>query len=332
MQRFSWKESSSMEEIIIIGAGPCGLSAAVALKKRGINPLVLDKGSLVHSIFRYPTYMIFHSTSELLEIGQVPFTTPNEKPTRLEALHYYRMVAKRYNIRVQTYEEVGKIDKVDHHFVVSSTDRFGSSNQYETKRVVIATGYFDNPNRLGVAGEELPKVSSFYTEAHPYAGMEVAIVGGNNSAVDAAMDLERAGAKVTVICRSEELSSRVKAWTRPIFESLCEKGRIKVYYSSEIQEITDRMLTIKKPEGFTQIPNDFVFSLIGYRPDRQLLQALGVELNKETGAPIFDPATMETNVPGVFVAGVIVSSLHANEIFIENGRFHGEVLAESLAT
>ncbi|MCR8962716.1 YpdA family putative bacillithiol disulfide reductase [Brevibacillus halotolerans] len=321
-----------MEEIIIIGAGPCGLSAAVALKKRGIDPLVLDKGSLVHSIYRYPTYMIFHSTPELLEIGQVPFTTPNEKPTRLEALHYYRMVAKRYDIRVQTFEVVGRIEQVDKHFVVSSTDRFGTAKQYETKRVVIATGYFDNPNRLGIPGEELPKVSSFYTEAHPYAGMQVAIVGGNNSAVDAAMDLERAGAHVTVICRGEKLSSRVKAWTRPIFEGLCEKGRIKVYYSSEIQEITDRMVIIKNPEGITEIPNDFVFSLIGYRPDRQLLQSLGVELDQETGAPIFNPTTMETNVPGVFVAGVIVSSAHANEIFIENGRFHGEVLAKSLTT
>ncbi|GIN99653.1 YpdA family putative bacillithiol disulfide reductase [Brevibacillus laterosporus] len=321
-----------MEEIVIIGAGPCGLSAAVALKKRGIDPLVLDKGSLVHSIYRYPTYMIFHSTPELLEIGQVPFTTPNEKPTRLEALHYYRMVAKRYDIRVQTFEEVGRIEKVDKHFAVSSTDRFGSAKQYETKRVVIATGYFDNPNRLGIPGEELPKVSSFYTEAHPYAGLQVAIVGGNNSAVDAAMDLERAGAHVTVICRGEKLSSRVKAWTRPVFESLCEKGRIKVYYSSEIQEITDRMVIIKNPEGITEIPNGFVFSLIGYRPDRQLLQSLGVELDQETGAPIFNPITMETNVPGVFVAGVIVSSAHANEIFIENGRFHGEVLAKSLTT
>ncbi|RAP31000.1 Thioredoxin reductase [Brevibacillus laterosporus] len=319
-----------MEEIIIIGAGPCGLSAAVALKKRGINPLVLDKGSLVHSIYRYPTYMIFHSTPELLEIGQVPFTTPNEKPTRLEALHYYRMVAKRHDIRIHTYEEVGKVEKVDQHFVVSSTDRFGSAKRYETKRVVIATGYFDNPNRLGVPGEDLPKVCSFYTEAHPYAGMEVAIVGGNNSAVDAAMDLERAGAQVTVICRSEQISSRVKAWTRPLFESLCDKGRIKVYYSSKIKEITDRMLTVEKPEGITQISNDFVFSLIGYRPDRHMLQALGVEFHQETGAPVFDPSTMETNVPGVFVAGVIVSALHANEIFIENGRFHGEVLAESL--
>lgn len=319
-----------MEEIIIIGAGPCGLSVAVALKKRGINPLVLDKGSLVHSIYRYPTYMIFHSTPELLEIGQVPFTTPNEKPTRLEALHYYRMVAKRHDIRVQTYEEVGKVEKVDQHFVVSSTDRFGSTKRYETKRVVIATGYFDNPNRLGVPGEDLPKVCSFYTEAHPYAGMEVAIIGGNNSAVDAAMDLERAGAHVTVICRSEQISSRVKAWTRPLFESLCDKGRIKVYYSSEIKEITDRMLTVEKPEGITQISNDFVFSLIGYRPDRHMLQALGVKFHQETGAPLFDPSTMETNVLGVFVAGVIVSALHANEIFIENGRFHGEVLAESL--
>ncbi|MFM1651826.1 YpdA family putative bacillithiol disulfide reductase [Brevibacillus sp. B_LB10_24] len=321
-----------MEQAIIIGAGPCGLSAAVELRKVGIEPLVIEKGALVNSVFNYPTYMIFHSTPELLEIGGFPFTTPHEKPTRLEALNYYRMVAERYQLRIHQYETVTSIERGDQMFRVLTKDRFGAKRAYGSANVIIATGYFDHPNRLGIPGEDLPKVFSFYKEAHPYAGMKVAIVGGNNSAVDAALDLERAGADVTVICRGERLSDRVKAWTRPLFESMEQKGRITVYYSSRVTEIHDHFIAVETPEDTLALENDFVFTLIGYRPDRTLLRSLGVGEDPGTGAPLYDEETMETNVPGVYIAGVVAAdNKQANAIFIENGRFHGRLIAEHIA-
>lgn len=321
-----------MEQVVIVGAGPCGLSAAIELKRAGVDALIIEKGSIVHSIYNYPTYMIFHSTPELLEIGGVPFMTPNEKPTRLEALQYYRTVAERSGLRIRCYETVVSIQRAGSAFRLTTETRFGERRAYDAGDVVIATGYFDQPNRLGVPGEELPKVFSYYKEAHPYAGMKVAIVGGNNSAVDAALDLERAGAEVTVIYRRAELSSRVKAWTRPLFESAVNKGRIRMLYSSHVREIRPHSIVVETGDGERlELENDFVFTLIGYRPDRKLLQSLGVAFAEDTGAPQFDPQTMETNVPGVYLAGVIAAGNDANAIFIETGRFHGELIAKAIA-
>jgi len=321
-----------MEQVIIVGAGPCGLSAAIELKRRGLNPLVIEKGSIVHSIYNYPTYMIFHSTPELLEIGDIPFTTPNEKPTRLEALQYYRTVAMRHELRIHTYETVTRIEPAGGTFRVSTETAFGEGHIYEAGHIVVATGYFDQPNRLGIPGETLPKVFSYYKEAHPYAGMKVAVIGGNNSAVDAALDLLRAGADVTVIHRGDGLSDRVKAWTRPIFESMVRKGRIQTYYRSTVKEILPRAIVIESGNGQRHmLENDFVFSLIGYRPDRTLLKSLGVMFDEETGIPSFNPDTMETNVRGVYLAGVIAAGDDANAIFIETGRFHGGLIAEDIA-
>ncbi|WP_134685078.1 YpdA family putative bacillithiol disulfide reductase [Brevibacillus migulae] len=321
-----------MEKVVIIGAGPCGLSAAVELKKMGIDPLIIEKGPLVHSIYKYPTYMIFHSTPELLEIGEVPFTTPNEKPTRLEALHYYRMVANRHELRVHSYETVTTVERLAAGFRIRSIDRFQEEHTYESERIVVATGYFDQPNRLRIPGEDLPKVSSFYQEAHPYSGMKVAIIGGNNSAVDAALDLERAGAEVTVVIRGAEISSRVKAWTRPIFESMMNKGRIRVLFSSVVTEIHERFIRVQTPDDVIDFENDFVLSLIGYRPDRTLLNTFGVTTDPETEVPHYDPETMETVVPHVYIAGVIAAgNRHANSIFIENGRHHGKLIANHIA-
>ncbi len=325
-------EHANMEQVIIIGAGPCGLSAAVELKKVGIDPLVIEKGPIVHSIYRYPTYMIFHSTPELLEIGGIPFTTANEKPTRLEALHYYRLVAERHQLRINSYEKVTHIARADGGLQVVSEDRFAQAHHYQCRHLVIATGYFDQPNRLGVPGEDLPKVMSFYQEAHPYTRMKVAIVGGNNSAVDAALDLMRAGAEVTVIHRGAELSPKVKAWTRPVFESMVQKGRIKMLYSSRVTRITERTVEVETPEGPLTLENDFLFSLIGYRPDRTLLASIGVRTDPQSGVPQFDPETMETNVPDVFIAGVIAAGNEANAIFIENGRHHGALIARTIAS
>lgn len=320
-----------MEQVIIIGAGPCGLSAAVELKRVGIDPLVIDKGCVVNSIYQYPTYMIFHSTAELLEIGDVPFSTPNDKPTRVEALTYYRLVASRNQLRINSYETVQELQRTDSHFLVKTEDRYHNQHTYECQNIIIATGYFDHPNKLHVPGEDLPKVFSFYREAHPYTGMKVAIVGGNNSAVDAAIDLERAGAEVTVICRSSELSDRVKSWTKPIFLSLVEKEKIRVHYSAQVTKITEQSIHVHTENESLIIENDYVFTLIGYRPDRTLLSSLGVETDPESGIPQFHEETMETNIPRVYIAGVVAAGNHANAIFIENGRFHGKLIAEHLA-
>lgn len=325
------KRDVQTEQVIIIGAGPCGLSAAVELKRAGLDPLVIEKGTLVNSIYHYPTYMIFHSTPERLEIGGIPFSTPNEKPNRQEALNYYRLVATRNQLRIHTYETVIAAKKRDAGFLVTTRNRFGETIHYECRHLVVATGYFDHPNRLNVPGEDLPKVMSFYREAHPYTGMKVAIVGGNNSAVDAALDLERAGAEVTVICRRPQLSDRVKAWVRPVFESMVQKGRIRVLYSAQVTEIHDRFVKVNAAGETLTLENDFVFTLIGFRPDRKLLHALGVHTHSETGVPAYDPDTMETNVPGLYIAGVVAAGNDANAILIENGRFHGRLIAQHLA-
>lgn len=317
-----------MEQVIIIGAGPCGMSAAIELKKAGIDALIIEKGAVVQSISHYPTYMIFHSTPELLEIGEIPFTTIQEKPSRLEALNYYRIAANRYQLRIHSYEKVTDVKKTEQGYRLMTEDRFGDEKRYETERVIVATGYFDHPNRLGVPGEELPKVSSRYQEAHPFTGMNVAIVGGNNSAVDAALDLQRAGANVTVIYRRPELSSHVKAWTKPLFLSAVEKGRIKMMYDSRVKEIRKASVVVETAAGEVELENDFVFTLIGYHPDRTLLQKLGVTFVEETGSPYFHPETMETNVPNLYIAGVIAAGKRGNSIFIENGRHHGKLIAQ----
>ncbi|MET3288991.1 UNVERIFIED_CONTAM: thioredoxin reductase (NADPH) [Brevibacillus sp. OAP136] len=321
------QKRSHMEQVIIIGAGPCGLSAAIELKKAGIDALIIEKGAVVQSISNYPTYMIFHSTPELLEIGEVPFTTIQEKPSRQEALNYYRITAKRYQLRIQTYEKVVEVEPLSDGFRLTTQDRFGDEKSYDTKRVIIATGYFDHPNKLGIPGEELPKVSSRYTEAHPYTGMNVAIVGGNNSAVDAALDLERAGANVTVVYRGAEVSSHVKAWTKPLFLSAAEKGKINVMYSSAVKEIRKHVILVQTGDEVVELANDFVFTLIGFRPDRSLLQKLGVSFDEVSGSPAFHPETMETAVPNLYIAGVIAAGYRGNSIFIENGRHHGKLIA-----
>jgi thioredoxin reductase (NADPH) len=240
------------------------------------------------------------------------------------------MVAARNELRIHLYETVTAIQQSGSTFCISTEDRFQTRREYQSAKVIIATGYFDHPNRLQIPGEELPKVFSYYKEAHPFAGMKVAIIGGNNSAVDAALDLERAGAEVTVICRRAELSDRVKAWTRPIFESMMNKGRIRVLFSSSVMEIHERYIKVNAAGETITLENDFVFALIGYRPDRTMLHSLGVRTDDKSGAPLYCPETMETNVPGVYIAGVIAAGADANAIFIENGRFHGKLIAEHI--
>ncbi|WP_166245114.1 YpdA family putative bacillithiol disulfide reductase [Paenibacillus turpanensis] len=330
-----------MEDIIIVGAGPCGLSAALELQAVGYDPLIIEKHVVVHSIYQYPTYMHFFSTPELLEIGGIPFSTPNEKPSRVEALHYYRNVAKSRNVRINQYEEVFAVQKTGEHFQVHSRKLNGETAVYESKKVIISVGYFDHPNRLGIPGEELPKVSHFFREAHPYTGMKVAIIGGSNSAVDAALELMRVGAKVTVVYRGSDYSPYIKPWVRPTFESMVRKGIIDMRFSSRVIEIDQRQITIQRsadrmePESAAaaeteHIENDFVLALTGFRPDRSFLQRMGVRMEETEEKPGFNPETMETDVPGLYLAGVIAAGREANEIFIETGRYHGRKIAEHL--
>lgn len=322
-----------MQDIIIIGAGPCGLSAAIECQRRGLNALILEKNCLVHSIFSYPIHMQFFSSPELLEIGDIPFATPNEKPYRHEALAYYRKVSDFYNVPVMAYEEVKNVNRqADGTFLVHSVKRGGETREYEAKHVIISTGYFDHPNILGIAGENTDKVSHYFQEAHPYTGTRVAIIGGSNSAVDAALELIRVNAEVTVVCRGEQLSASVKPWVKPIFDSMVNKGRIKLMLQSKIVSIRPEEVDIKSETdgSINTYPNDFVLALTGFRPDRELLFSAGVELSEDMDKPVFDPETMETNVPGLYVAGVIASGRNANEVFIETGRGHGRLIADHI--
>jgi len=320
-----------MEEIIIVGAGPCGLAAALALQDAGYNPLIIEKYNIVHSIYRYPTNLQFFSTAEMLEIGSYPFPTPHDKPTRQEALEYYRNVAQRRNVRVHAYEEVTSIRKLGEGFQVISNRR-GKSIQYEAKTVIVATGYFDRPNHIGIPGEDLPHVSHFFAEAHPYSGTKVAIIGGNNSAVDAALELQRVGAEVTIVYRGGAERQKIKPWVRPVFDGLVAKGKIRMLYRSRIINIeTDQVTIMHDEDGSLEIAQaDFVLALTGFRPDRTLLGGVGCELQPDTGAPVYNPETMETSIPGLYVAGVVASGEDANEIFIETGRYHGTAIARHL--
>ncbi|WP_244380890.1 YpdA family putative bacillithiol disulfide reductase [Saccharococcus caldoxylosilyticus] len=311
------------EKIIIVGGGPCGLAAAIALQDVGYRPLVIEKGNIVHSIYRFPTHQTFFSTSDRLEIGGVPFITENRKPKRNQALAYYREVVARKQVRVQTFEEVKRVEKQkDGTFLVSTT-----KGLYRAEYVIVATGYYDHPNYMNVPGEDLPKVTHYFKEAHPYFNTDCVVIGGKNSSVDAALELVKAGARVTVLYRGSGYSPSIKPWVLPEFDSLVRKGIIKMEFNAHVKEITEDAV-IYEVEGETKkIKNDFVFAMTGYHPDHEFLKKMGVEVDPETGRPLYNPETMETNVPGIFIAGVIAAGNDANEIFIENGRFHGGQIA-----
>ncbi|SCW65110.1 thioredoxin reductase (NADPH) [Paenibacillus tianmuensis] len=321
-----------MEEVVIIGAGPCGLSAALELQKIGIDPLIIEKECVVHSIYLYPTYMQFFSTPELLEIGGYPFSTPNDKPYRLEALNYYRNVAARSGVRIRPYHTATHLAvQPGGTFELTVQNRFGAASTIAARYVIVATGYFSQPNMLGIPGEELSKVAHYFCEAHPYTGTKVAIIGGSNSAIDAAMELLRAGAEVTVVYRGETYSPVIKPWVKPIFESMVNKGRIRMLFQSRVVRITETSVTVSREGREEEFDNDFVLALTGFRPDRSLLAGAGAVVSEADGIPQYDPATMETTVPGLFVAGVIASGANANEVFIETGRLHGGFIANRIA-
>ncbi|GCD82059.1 YpdA family putative bacillithiol disulfide reductase [Parageobacillus thermoglucosidasius] len=315
------------EKIIIVGGGPCGLAAAIALQDVGYRPLVIEKENIVNSIYRFPTHQTFFSTSDRLEIGGVPFITENRKPKRNQALAYYREVVTRKQVRVQTFEKVEQVEKQDDGtFLVQTT-----KGQYRAEYVIVATGYYDNPNYMNIPGEHLPKVTHYFKEAHPYYNTDCVVIGGKNSSVDAALELVKAGARVTVLYRGSGYSPSIKPWILPEFDSLVRKGIIKMEFNAHVKEITEDAVIYEVGGELKKIKNDFVFAMTGYHPDHEFLKKMGVGVDPETGRPLYDPETMETNVRGIFIAGVIAAGNDANEIFIENGRFHGEQIAACIA-
>jgi thioredoxin reductase (NADPH) len=315
------------ETVIIIGGGPCGLAAAIALKEKGINPLIIEKGNIVNSIYNYPTHQTFFSTSEKLEIGKIPFITENRKPFRIQALAYYREVVKRTGLRINAFEKVNEVLREGSGFIVKT-----SKAEYRTEFIVAATGYYDHPNYMHIEGEDLPKVFHYFKEGHPYFDKDVVVVGGKNSSVDAALELVHAGARVTVVYRGGTYSPSVKPWILPEFEALVKNGTIKMEFNSTLKRITEEEVTyeVNCKEEKT-IKNDFVFAMTGYHPDHSFLTKMGVAIDEASGRPSFSEKTMETNAKGIYIAGVIAAGNNANEIFIENGRFHGGLLAEDIA-
>jgi thioredoxin reductase (NADPH) len=321
-----------MKDVIIIGAGPCGLSAAIECQRQGLSSLIIEKSFIVHSIYLYPTNMQFFSTAELLEVGDVPFTSINDKPYRHEALVYYRRAAAQYGLDIAAYEEASSIERLeDGTFAVHTTNMRGESQTRIAANVVIATGYFDQPNLIGIPGEELPKVTHYFGEAHPYTGMKVTVIGGSNSAVDAALELMRVGASVDMVYRGENISENIKPWVRPIFEGMVQKGKITLHLGSRVTEITESSVIVTNQNGEKNtLDNDFVLALTGFRPSRTLLSSAGVVMDDDLDKPAFNPSTMESNVPNLYVAGVIASGRNANEVFIETGRGHGKLIADHI--
>lgn len=316
---------------MIVGGGPCGMSCAIELKKHGLNPLIIEKGNIVNTIYQFPTHQTFFSSSEKLEIGGYPFITEKQKPVRIQALAYYRAVAERSQIRINTFEKVLHIEKEDDFFKLTTELHTGEKRTYFANYVIVATGYYDQPNYIGVPGETLAKVSHYFKEGHPYYNKKVAIIGGKNSAVDAALELHKAGADITVIYRGNTYSKSIKPWILPDFDSLVKKDIIHMEFNAEVTEITNDYVQYTVKGGTTKkIENDFVFAMTGYRPDTKLLKEIGVKFDEQTGKPIIDNVSYETNIKGLYVAGVVVAGNNNNEIFIENGRFHGEAIANSI--
>lgn len=317
-------------DAVVVGAGPTGLACGIELQRRGLKCVLIEKGCVVNSLYHYPTNMSFFTTPELLEIGNLPMTSLNEKPNRTEALKYYRRVADHYHLDIRQYERVEEITGEDMAFQISTVDRFGCHRIYSARKVVLATGYYDVPNLLNVPGEYLPKVIHYYKEPHPYYNHDVAVIGAKNSAAIAALELFWTGARVTLIHRGAGIANHVKYWIKPNIENRIKSGEIKAYFHTTVEEIRVDSIRIQTPEAEVTLRNDFVFAMTGYQPDWKFLNAAGITLEPETRRPRTSPETLESERAGVYLAGVIVAGMHTNEIFIENGRFHGQLIAEAI--
>lgn len=320
-----------MHDVVIVGAGPTGLACGIELKKRGLRAVLIEKGCVVNSLYHYPTNMVFFTTPELLEIGGIPMTSLNEKPNRTEALKYYRRVADYYALDIRQYERVTAIEGEDGAFRVHSVDRLQCRRTYRCCKVILATGYYDIPNRLDVPGGDLDKVIHYYKEPHPYYGLDVAVIGGKNSAAIAALELHWTGARVTLIHRGAGISDSVKYWIKPNIENRIKNGEIKAYFHSRVTQILPDAIEVATPEGALWLKNDFVFAMTGYRPDFEFMEAHGIRIDPETGKPRVNQLTLESVRKGIYLAGVVVAGRHTNEIFIENGRFHGAQIAADIA-
>ena len=317
-------------DVAVIGAGPTGLACAIEAQKAGATVVVIDKGCLVNSLYNYPTGMLFFTTPELLEIGDIPFPSANQKPTREEALSYYRRVADHFRLNVQQYQRVLVVDGENNKFRVTAVDPNETVHEYKVRKVIVATGYYDLPNYMNIPGEDLPKVMHYYKEPHPYYNSDVLVIGGKNSAAISALDLWRHGARVTLVHRQEALSPHIKYWIMPDISNRIKNGEITAYFNSSVIQIDPESVTLETPKSEIALKNDFVFALTGYHPDFDFLKSLGVEMVGEHKRPVCDPETLETNVSGVYIAGVIVAGSRTSEIFIENGRFHGRHIARHL--
>ena len=317
-------------DLLVVGAGPTGLACAIEAQKAGFRAVVVDKGCVCNSLFHYPAHMTFFTTSELLEIGGIPFPSPNAKPTRDEALHYYRQVAAHFKLDVRQYHRVMRVTGVVGAFTVHTEDRFGRPETIETRKLALSTGYYDLPNLMNIPGERLSKVHHYYNDPHPYFEMDVTVIGGKNSAAIAALELWRSGARVTLVYRGPGIQPHVKYWIKPDIENRIKNGEIKAYFCSKVVEITPDTVVIETPDSRQTLKNDFGFAMTGYHPDFDFLEELGVRFEGPDRLPVCDAETLESNVPGIYLAGVIVAGSRTNDIFIENGRFHGKQIARAL--
>jgi thioredoxin reductase (NADPH) len=320
----------STYDVICVGAGPTGLACAIEAKRAGMRPLVIDKGCLCNSLYHYPVNMVFFTTPELLEIGDLPLTSPSEKPTRAEALKYYRKCAEHYALELRLGHRVESVEGADGQFGVHTRNEQGIAAQFAARKIVVATGYYDLPNRLGVPGEELPHVSHYYTEPHPFWRQNVVVIGGKNSAAEAALDLYRSGANVTMVHRRAALGSTIKYWVRPDIENRIKAGQIRALFETQVKRFEAGRVWVSSNGAEKSLPADQVFALIGYHPDFEFLRSLGITLDPSTNKPAMDVQTHESNIPGIFLAGVVVGGNHTSEIFIENGRFHGKQIIAAL--
>ncbi len=299
-------------------------------KRAGMRALVIDKGCLCNSIYNYPVNMVFFTTPELLEIGGLPMVSNGDKPTRLEALKYYRKGAEHYGLELRLYEKVLRVHGQDGAFTVVTQTASGREERYHGKKIVVATGYYDLPNEMGVPGEHLPHVNHYYTEPHPFWSQDVVVIGGKNSAVESALDLYRNGARVTLLVRGKELGASLKYWVKPDIENRIKAGQIRALFGIRVQEFVRDGVVVENDAGVEELQARQVFALTGYHPDYEFIEALGVRLDKESRRPALDPNTLESNVRGIYLAGVVIAGKYTGEIFIENGRFHGKQIIEGM--
>lgn len=318
-------EQNTQFDVLIIGAGPIGMACAIEAQKAGLSYVIIEKGALVNSLYNYPVFMTFFSTSQKLEIGGVPFVTISPKPNRNEAVEYYRRVAEKFNLNINLFERVNQVKKNDDGIFEIST----AKANYKAKHVIVSTGFYDVPLLMNIPGEDLPKVTHYYKDPHLYAFQNVVVVGANNSGVDAALETYRKGANVTLVVRSGELGPHVKYWVRPDIQNRIKEGEVIAHFNSELIEIRDGEVDIKTPEGIKTIKNDFVIAMTGYQPDFSMLRKFGIDL-PESLCPVYNEETMETNVKGLYLAGVVCGGMDTHKLFIENSRVHAEMIMKNI--